>query len=149
MEKKKKITELNPAQNTLFPDLNPIKENDLKLNIRAKKKKKKRQQPSLKIIMIYFQNKQTKNTQTPASPLSDAHTQCKTRAYFYTDRHNTITHKNTAHTAMDSWLNCKQLFCKYFHAGFLLLHHRWKVYRSIQYALNSQTLIYSLIYMTF
>lgn len=39
--KKKKITELNPAQNTLFPDLNPIKENDLKLNIRAKRKKKK------------------------------------------------------------------------------------------------------------
>lgn len=56
---KKNITELNPAQNTLFPDLNPIKENDLKLNIRAKRRKK-REQPSLKIIIlvIYFQNKQ-------------------------------------------------------------------------------------------
>lgn len=40
-EKKKKITELNPAQNTLFPDLNPITENDLKLNVRAKRKEKK------------------------------------------------------------------------------------------------------------
>lgn len=70
--------------------------------------------------MIYFQNKQTENTPTPASPLSDAHTQCKTRAYFYTDRHNTITHKNTAHTVMDSWLNCKQLFCKYFPCWFFI-----------------------------